>query len=71
MGLGQGRQLLVARMTLEEIDEAGFAEVCCEAMEAALEAGVMRLDKLRGILYLKAPGRYWRIAFCPCCGVAR
>lgn len=68
---GRGRPLNVIVLTPAECVEEGFVEVCCEAMEAAVAAGVMKVDPLRGILYLRAPGRYWKIVFCPCCGVAR
>lgn len=55
----------------EERAESSMVEVCCDALESALAAGVLRATRLRGVLYLVAAGRHYPVDFCPFCGRAR
>ena len=57
--------------TDDEKREAALVEVCCDAMETALAAGVLRATRLRGVLYVVADGRHFPVDFCPFCGRPR
>jgi hypothetical protein len=60
-----------AFMTDQDKAEAAMIEVCCDALETAMAAGVLKATRLRGVLYIAVAGRHFPVDFCPFCGRAR
>lgn len=64
-------RLGLERGTPEQRAEEKMVEICCDALESSVEAGVLQVNPMRGVLYVRAPGKYWAVRYCPFCGKPR
>lgn len=62
------RHLTVGPGTTEQVRSEGMVPICCDSVENALAAGILRAA--RGLLFIVVGTKSWRVDFCPFCGAA-
>jgi hypothetical protein len=56
--------------TRDDVLDRGMVPICCDAFDAAVSAGVIKVDRGHGRAYVASSGRHWVIAYCPFCAVS-